>query len=395
MKTSLMTISILFLAMSVIACGNDERDKYDAMPYSEVLTSLVMENTDIKTISKSSGISTEDLIKMKYGIIAENQELTNYLRDLKCSYDNNNASDIEDLLEEQEISIDKTVVGKPLQKSDYIAKEFQNNEKFQTQLPQIGQNYYAGKVKRFIEEKYSFIGIFKNLWQYVFSSKEEYIAKYKAEFQEKMLSSDINDFMKSRINAYAGMIVEEHKVLYNIQGDVQSVNTVFQMEKMELQMDKETQQQIIKHATLDLYDFAVNVAEDTLIAFIIWAIFAIIIEISIENAISNAIRNYESCWSKKRGFWANVAVAAISAFNSYTDLETKKAEIRSKWRNVQFWCSLAITAIVLVWGYYYVMKPSAEIEVGIEQKIQGQTSEYFKSMDVWVLTELNKITKAL
>jgi hypothetical protein len=395
MKTSLMVINVLFLTTSVIACGNDERDKYDAMLYPEVLTSLVMENTDLQTISKSSGISTEDLIKMKYGIIAENEELTSYLRDLKCSYDEYDESDIEELLEEQKISIDRTIVGKALQISDYIAKEFQNNERFQTQLPQIGQNFYACKVKQFVEEKYSFIGIFKNLWQYISSSKEDYLAKYQAEFQEKILSSDVNDFMKSRINAYAGMLVEEHKVLYHVKGDVQAINTDLQIEKMELKIDEETQQQIIKHATLDLYDFAVNVAEETVIALVIWIVITIFIEIVIENMISSEIKKMQLSWNKNRGFWKNMAINALSVFGTHLSIEEKKAEIRQKYRTIQFLWSIGITCVLFAWSYFYVMKPSAEIEINIEQKIQDQTREYFESMDIWVLTELNKITKAL
>jgi hypothetical protein len=41
------------------------------------------------------------------------------------------------------------------------------------------------------------------------------------------------------------------------------------------------------------------------------------------------------------------------------------------------------------------MKPSAEIEVNIENKMQQQVKEHFDNQNIWVATELNKITKEL
>ena len=41
------------------------------------------------------------------------------------------------------------------------------------------------------------------------------------------------------------------------------------------------------------------------------------------------------------------------------------------------------------------MKPSAEIEVNIENKMQQQVKEHFDNLNIWVATELNKVTKEL
>ena len=76
-------------------------------------------------------------------------------------------------------------------------------------------------------------------------------------------------------------------------------------------------------------------------------------------------------------------------------MEEEKEKIRSKYRTRQFILTSVVTAIILVWGYFYVIKPSVEIELGIEQKISEQTSEYFKNLNIWVLSELNNITKTL
>lgn len=396
-NSKLITIFVICL-MALTACSSDsEREKYDEKSYSDILSSLVAENTDLQTISSSTNIPADLLIKIKYGIITENEELTSYLRDLKYAYDQYDISEIEDLKEEQEFNIDTKVIGKPIPKQEYKSKEYQRNEEFQLKLPQIGQELYAREIREFIDDKYSFIGIFKNLWKYVTSSKEEYIADYNAEFQQRLLATDINLFMKDRINAYAEMLVAEHKVLYNVKSSADKLTANLDLEKMKLQLDEDTQEQIIKHAAIDLYDFAVTIIEDTLIAFIIWIIFAILIEIAIENAINKAIRELTRSmrWKKDRGFLGNIISNGLKILGACGSLEEEKEKIRSKHRTRQFILTSVVTAIILVWGYFYVIKPSVEIELGIEQKISEQTSEYFKNLNIWVLTELNNITKTL
>lgn len=393
---NLITLCIIYLT-ALTACSNDsERKKYDEKTYSEILSSLVVENTDLHTISNSTNVPVDLLIKIKHGIISENKELTCYLRDLKYAYDQNDHSSIECLKKQLELDIDTNVIGKPIPIKEYKSLEFQRNEEFQLKLPQIGQDLYAREIKEFIDNKYSFIGIFKNLWIYVTSSKEEYITNYSTEFQQKLLATDINQLMKSRINAYAGMLVAEHKVLYNANSSTGNITANMDFEEMKLQLDTETQEEIIKHATIDLYDFAVSIIEETLIAFIIWIIFAVLIEIAIENAISNAIRILTKSlnWKKDRGLLNNLLSNGLKVFGSHCLLEEEKKKIRSKYRIRQTLLTTIVSIILLVWGYFYVTKPSVEIENAIEQKINEQTNEYFEDLNIWVLTELNNITKA-
>lgn len=393
---NLITLCIIYLT-ALTACSNDsERKRYDEKTYSEILSSLVVENTDLHTISNSTNVPVDLLIKIKHGIISENKELTCYLRDLKYAYDQNDHSSIECLKKQLELDIDTNVIGKPIPIKEYKSLEFQRNEEFQLKLPQIGQDLYAREIKEFIDNKYSFIGIFKNLWIYVTSSKEEYITNYSTEFQQKLLATDINQLMKSRINAYAGMLVAEHKVLYNANSSTGNITANMDFEEMKLQLDTETQEEIIKHATIDLYDFAVSIIEETLIAFIIWIIFAVLIEIAIENAISNAIRILTKSlnWKKDRGLLNNLLSNGLKVFGSHCLLEEEKKKIRSKYRIRQTLLTTIISIILLVWGYFYVTKPSVEIENAIEQKINEQTNEYFEDLNIWVLTELNNITKA-
>ena len=389
-------LTVMFtLLFTFFSCGNSERESYDSITYQEVFTSLVMEDTDLQSLSKSTNVSPEKLIYIKYGAIAENEDLTNYFRDLKYAYDSNDESEIESLLETHDFAINENMIKEPLSIKDYKEQEYINNEKFQSLLPEIGQRFYNRKIHKFFEDKYSFIGIFTNTWRYVVNSKEEYIAGFQREFDKELSSEDLSVYLNQRINAYAQMLKTEHKVLYKKKTEDGNATSLLELSNANFKLDKKAHDEIVKHATLDLYDFAVNVAEETVIAFIIWAIFAIIIEIKIEAAISDEISNFQSGIKKGDGWLKNGIRLGISLFGSYVSLENKKKRIRRKYRNKQFIWSTLITIVLLVWSYFYVMKPSAEIEVNIENKMQQQVKEHFDNLNIWVATELNKITKEL
>lgn len=389
-------LTVMFtLLFTFFSCGNSERESYDSITYQEVFTSLVMEDTDLQSLSKSTNVSPEKLIYIKYGVIAENEDLTNYFRDLKYAYDSNDESEIESLLETHDFAINENMIKEPLSIKDYKEQEYINNEKFQSLLPEIGQRFYNRKIHKFFEDKYSFIGIFTNTWRYVVNSKEEYIAGFQREFDKELSSEDLSVYLNQRINAYAQMLKTEHKVLYKKKTEDGNATSLLELSNANFKLDKKAHDEIVKHATLDLYDFAVNVAEETVIAFIIWAIFAIIIEIKIEAAISDEISNFQSGIKKGDGWLKNGIRLGISLFGSYVSLENKKKRIRRKYRNKQFIWSTLITIVLLVWSYFYVMKPSAEIEVNIENKMQQQVKEHFDNLNIWVATELNKITKEL
>ena len=389
-------LTVMFtLLFTFFSCGKSERESYDSIAYKEVLTSLVMEDTDLQSLSKSTNVSPEKLIYIKYGVIAENEDLTNYFRDLKYAYDSNDESEIESLLETHDFAINENMIKEPLSIKDYKEQEYINNEKFQSLLPEIGQRFYNRKIHKFFEDKYSFIGIFTNTWRYVVNSKEEYIAGFQREFDKELSSEDLSVYLNQRINAYAQMLKTEHEVLYKKKAEDGKATSLLELSNANFKLDKKAHDEIVKHATLDLYDFAVNVAEETVIAFIIWAIFAIIIEIKIEAAISDEISNFQSGIKKGDGWLKNGIRLGISLYGSYVSLKNKKKRIRRKYRNQQFIWSTLITIVLLVWSYFYVMKPSAEIEVNIENKMQQQVKEHFDNLNIWVATELNKITKEL
>ena len=118
LRPTIKVVCLCFWGAIFICCGENTVTD-DNPPYSDLLNSLIMEHTDLQTISKSTKITPQNLIRMKYGIIEQNRELTTYLADLKKAYEENDESEIEELLDEQEFNISTEIVGKPLPKEEY------------------------------------------------------------------------------------------------------------------------------------------------------------------------------------------------------------------------------------------------------------------------------------
>ena len=53
------TSAMYYTYLTFFSCGKSERESYDSIAYKEVLTSLVMEDTDLQSISKSTNVSPE------------------------------------------------------------------------------------------------------------------------------------------------------------------------------------------------------------------------------------------------------------------------------------------------------------------------------------------------
>lgn len=295
-----------------MSCRDRDRDKYDDMSYSTVLTALIMENTDLPTISKSTNISQEDLIRIKYGIIAENYELTDYLRKLKYAYDFKDESNVETLLGEHKFIINKKIIGKPLAINIFKRQEYENNQKCQDLLIKTGINCYNTTVKDYIESYFTTWKTIKNSLKVSQSSFDDYYLQFEKGLSEILSSENICMILEKRVNAYAQMINREHFTLYGANDNISEIKILLPISNANFTMDDYLKDDFIT-ATIDASSSIVRL---DLISYIV------------EKGIG-------------------------SVFSS--------------------------------------QKPYSEIE----EEINNQLNDYLNSLDIWVLTDLNNITKNL
>lgn len=391
----LCTVLILLLPLLGSCVSNEEREACDSMSYPDVFDSLVMENISLDSLSKSLKIEDSDLIKIRYGLKPENEELTVWLRDLKNAYAEGDKDECEDLLSYvKAFEIVEKELKHPVSLRDYKKQEYIRNEKFQAVLPQVGYAFLRNSISEFVGNQYSLFNLPSTLYDYITLSKEQMVENYKKELQKYIVKKELETRFLYQINAYKNLLLREHEVLFHKQQQVPDFS-MLRLEKLNIDMTAELQEQIIQHVALDAKDFSIDVLENTIIALIIWIIISIIIEVAIERAISEEIRNCRLSWNSKQGFWKNVLKNAISIGISSFSLEEKKMKIKKKWREIQMICMIAISVALFIYSYFAVIQPSAELEVSIMEELHKQSDEYFKNLDLWVLSLFNNITNLL
>lgn len=398
MKKIILYLFVTIAMVQFTSCGsNEEKEQIERMSYSEVLTSLIYSDTDLSSISRVTQIPVDQLIKIKYGLIPENDNLTKYLKKLKYTCVVGDTDDVADMMKDvQEFDIVLTSTGKKIDRNIYKASEYKCNDNFQQELPIIGQNLFNKKIEKFIHDKYSMLSIPCNIWNYIINSKEEYLAQYRNELQSSLNVINLNQFLQQRINAYADMLETEHEVLFGLKNDNGGVYSELNIPKFDVKIDSDSQKKIIDHAVIDLMDFAMNVAEETVIAFIIWGVISLIIYILIKVKVKNETEKYFRLIHKKSdGLLRTLGKMAIAGIVAAKEEEDQKDKIRKKWRRRHIILNFIVTLGLGLWGYFYVTVPSVQMELDVEKNLQEQTDEYFNNLDMWIITELNQITNKL
>lgn len=398
MKKIILYLFVTIAMVQFTSCGsNEEKEQIERMSYSEVLTSLIYSDTDLSSISRVTQIPVDQLIKIKYGLIPENDNLTKYLKKLKYTCVVGDTDDVADMMKDvQEFDIVLTSTGKKIDRNIYKASEYKCNDNFQQELPIIGQNLFNKKIEKFIHDKYSMLSIPCNIWNYIINSKEEYLAQYRNELQSSLNVINLNQFLQQRINAYADMLETEHEVLFGLKNDNGGVYSELNIPKFDVKIDSDSQKKIIDHAVIDLMDFAMNVAEETVIAFIIWGVISLIIYILIKVKVKNETEKYFRLIHKKSdGLLRTLGKMAIAGIVAAKEEEDQKDKIRKKWRRRHIILNFVVTLGLGLWGYFYVTVPSVQMELDVEKNLQEQTDEYFNNLDMWIITELNQITNKL
>jgi hypothetical protein len=243
LRPTIKVVCLCFWGAIFICCGENTVTD-DNPPYSDLLNSLIMEHTDLQTISKSTKITPQNLIRMKYGIIEQNRELTTYLADLKKAYEENDESEIEELMDEQEFNISTEIVGKPLPKEEYKDQEYLNNELFQERINEIGTSFFNKRIHNLFEEKFTSWGRIKTTKDYILNSKSEYVKQFQDEFEKQLSLVDLNTHLKKRVKAYVELISLEHSTLYGLKNKDTNIEIKYHQDGVEYTFDDETKNNI-------------------------------------------------------------------------------------------------------------------------------------------------------
>ena len=243
LRTTIKVVCFWMFGIIFISC--DENNVTDEnLSYSDILNCLIMEYTDLQTISKSTKIAPQNLIRMKYGIIEKNRELTTYLADLKKAYEEDDESKIEKLLDEQEFNISTGIIGQPMPKDEYKDQEYLTNELFQERINFIGESFFNKRIHNLFEDKFTSWGKIKTTKDYILNSKSEYVKQFQNEFEKQLSLADLNTHLKKRVKAYVELISLEHSTLYGVKSKFSNIEIKFHQDGVEYTFDDETKENI-------------------------------------------------------------------------------------------------------------------------------------------------------
>lgn len=390
-KGVLLMFCILLLTTS---CDND-KEYYENLTYGELFDCLIMEDISLDSLSRSTNIKESTLIKMRYGIKADSEGLTSFMRELKLNFDNGNYTKCESLLQgENDFNIDENNNKISFSLDEYKKEEYLRNERFQKSLEKSVIRKINFKVNQFVDKKYSFLNIPKSLFDYVTKSPKEISFDYQKELNSSITRKDIEHTILYQIYSYQDLLKKEHEVLWGKKTSVHKY-TSLKLSDLNISITENLHKSIVDRMALDFKDFSIDVFQETVIALIIWFVVSLIVESQIKAAIRREISELKLSWGKNRGFLSNLAFNALNILNSTANIEDAKKQIKNKWRTRQMLITILITMILLIVSYFWITVPSIELEKKINAELQNQYVDYFQELDLWVVTIFNNITKSL
>lgn len=147
-----------FFVLLFTSCSDDNADDLKNTDYSSLYDEFVMQYSSLDSLSHLTNASKEMLVGMRYGLINEESDLTETLREvvLACRLkDTDKLNAIKKDKKELNGSLDEISIDRGLYNSINIAR----NQEFGEILPEIISNFVSEKADEYIENKFTFLNL--------------------------------------------------------------------------------------------------------------------------------------------------------------------------------------------------------------------------------------------
>lgn len=354
--------------------------------YSEAYDALILQGLTIDSISVLSDVDTEDLVKMRFGIISIPDEVSDFFTRLSNAIDNDDSeTEIKRLAS---FEIQSTGFNPSRDFVDEI--ELERNSEIEEALATKLALCYSDVIDTYLENEF---GFFKSIWQgirYIFLSKKKFVDPFEKGLAEEFDKTDVTGIILQYANNFKQTIETEHRILFgakNSTPDFQVVN----LTSFANPMTEEIKSKIIDRGALEAKDLGLTIME----WLIAWLVVSIILTALCNRALSSACEDELAVKgllsrAKPKSTWGKIA-KSVADIGSDIFFANQKAKIKAKYDRYKAIAGFSITAVLYIITYFFVITPSVKLDIEINQLMTQQFIEYYTSLEVPITQLLDNL----
>jgi hypothetical protein len=382
------TFPLLTLLISVLFAGCSK--EYDEAEYNNAYDTLLTRYTSIDSLSHGLKVSIEKLVGTRFGVYEADEDLVKDLNKLNEAYAEGDMDEVEDIYDDAS-DYEFTAKGHKVSVSEYEEIVVGRNENFSNGLPDIVEEHFATILSKTLEDKYSIWSLPKNVYTYLFKSKEE-IAKENYELITGIANNKtVKAYYLNKTKAYESLIVKEKKVLFNAEPEYNSFKDLA-LDQIEIGLSDSAKNAMYNRLQLDFEDLASKFFWDVIIAIILYVVIWYITKKLCAAAAEEEWANFKCGYRKGDGFLKNALRITANVVATALDVSEKQQEIKDKWNGYKRKIQFVLLILELVVGNYVIANPEIKAEAEIQEELVGEYHKALQAIDLPMLEYYNYIT---
>lgn len=373
-------ISCLLLLLLITSCSKQEKDQNR---FDNVYDELLLKCNSLSELSQMAGIDMKQLVEMRYGIINENQEVTERLIEILKAYNSDNERKLAKILNNgKKIDLDEQKSTANIAPSDFLKVQKFRISEFDNLRSNIISDFITVKVDSLINDKYSLLSFIPNTWKYYTKSNDDFAEELFSEFNASKIAQECEKYYISRINNLKNSVGEEFKTLNAVEIDVPDFFVI--SVDNEVSLDEAIKTGIIERTKSQIKEISSDIFWDLIITFIISLIISWLMNLSINSARDNAIDKFmeRMRWNSEKGFFKNLVGNVLTGFGIYGEYEEEVENIKSSYRNKKIILNILVFVLGFIVCYIWVIKPQIKIEMELADNLTESIIESSPTLSI-------------
>lgn len=363
---------LLFLLLLFASCSEDKSGLKDA-DYSSLYDEFIMQHSSLESLSSLSGASNESLVRMRYGMIDEDSDVTETLRSIIIASRSNDSDKLNSIKKNSKkfISDNRTV---ETTKSHYDSINRERNQLFGEELPEIISNFVSEKVDSYIESKYTLFSALPNTWNYYTKSEEEFANDFLKDLNTSNLGTECESYYIQRVNDYKNAVCEESKIV----GDNVTIPDFTVIPGGPgVEINDDIKKLITERTKSQIGEISSGIFWDIIALLIVNIIIDILIDKAVGDAGVRAVQRFLDNASIKKGdgLLKNATKTFLIGVGIHGEYKDEVDSIKSKyglWKKIVKFIVLIMSVIIT---YYVIIKPQLKIEGKMNTELTSKIIE--------------------